>query len=232
MPHEHDAERRPVDPGPCRYHLPAPDEIEGEELVGVGGDLEPSTLIAAYRSGLFPMPLRRRTIGWWSPDPRGILPLDGLVVSRSLRRSCARYTTTRDQCFERVVRACGDARREHGWINDDIVRAYTRLHELGWAHSVETWLDDQLVGGLYGIRIGRFFAGESMFSTANDASKVALIHLVGWLRDTGAELLDVQWQTPHLSTLGVIAVPRHDYLRLLAAALADRPAGSRRAAGA
>lgn len=222
MPHDDAIGPTPVDPGPCRYQLPSPDDAEGDELIGVGGDLEPSTLVAAYRSGLFPMPLRRRTIGWWSPDPRGILPLDGLVVSRSLRRSCARYTTTRDQCFERVVRACGDPRREHGWINDDFVTAYTRLHRLGWAHSVETWLGDELVGGLYGVRIGRFFAGESMFSAATDASKVALVHLVDWLRATGAELLDVQWQTPHLASLGVVAVPRHEYLRLLAAALTER----------
>jgi leucyl/phenylalanyl-tRNA--protein transferase len=225
MPTDHDADRPPVDPGPCRYHLPSPDDAGAGEVAGVGGDLEPSTLIAAYRAGLFPMPLRRRVLGWWSPDPRGVLPLDGLKVSRSLRRSISRYTTTRNQCFERVMRACGDRRRPNGWINDDFVRAYVRLHELGWTHSVETWRGDELVGGLYGVRIGRFFAGESMFSTADDASKVALVHLVDWLRATGAELIDVQWQTPHLASLGVVTVPRAEYLRLLADALAERPTG-------
>lgn len=231
MPAADEPARMPVDPGPSRYLMPDPDEADADGLVGIGADLEPATLLAAYRTGLFPMHVRRRTIGWWSPDPRGVLPLDGLKVSRSLRRSVERYTTTRNRCFERVVRACGDPRRPHGWINDDIVAAYVRLHEMGWAHSVETWLDDELVGGLYGIRIGRFFAGESMFSTATDASKVALVHLVEWLRSTGAVLLDVQWQTPHLASLGVVAVPRHQYLRMLADALADDHAGDGSASG-
>ena len=210
----------PVDPGPCEWQLPPAEAADEHGLVGVGADLAPSTLLAAYRSGLFPMPYRRRAVGWWSPDPRGVLPLDGLKVSRSLRKSVARFDASIDDCFEQVVRHCGDPGREHGWINDDIVKAYVRLHEMGWAHSVETWLDGQLVGGLYGVRIGRFFAGESMFSTATDASKVALVHLVDWLRDTGAVLLDVQWSTPHLASLGVVEVARDDYLRLLAAALA------------
>lgn len=216
---------QPIDPGPCRWRLPSPDDADDHGLVGIGADLEPATLLAAYRAGMFPMPFRRRTVGWWSPDPRGVLPLDGLHVSRSLRRSLTRYRVTHNTCFERVIRACGDPRRDHGWINDDIVAAYVRLHELGWAHSFESWSGDQLVGGLYGVRIARFFAGESMFSTSVDASKVALVHLVHWLQRTGAELLDVQWPTPHLVTLGVIEVPRTEYLRLLAAAV-DGPAGA------
>lgn len=212
----------PVEPEPSQWVMPSPDAADGDGLVAIGADLEPGTLLAAYRAGLFPMPLRvrgRDTVGWWSPDPRGVLPLDGLTVSRSLRKSCARYEVRMDTCFEAVMRECGNPRREHGWINEDFVRAYTRLHHMGWAHSVETWLDGELVGGLYGVRIGGLFAGESMFHRATDASKVALVALVDWLRDTGASLLDVQWHTEHLASLGVVEIPRHEYLRRLALAV-------------
>lgn len=212
--------RTPQIPAPSRWRMPSPHEADAHGLVGVGADLEPGTLLAAYRSGLFPMPLRKRVIGWWSPDPRGVLPLDALRVSRSLRRSLRRFEVRFDTEFEQVMRACGDPRRPHGWITDDFVHAYTRLHELGWAHSVETWLDGELVGGLYGVRIRRFFAGESMFHTATDASKVALVALVEWLRDTGGTLLDVQWNTEHLTSLGAVDVPRTEYLRRLAGAVA------------
>lgn len=205
----------PVEPPATPWLLPSPDRADVHGLVAVGADLEPGTLLAAYRSGLFPMPFSRRRVGWWSPDPRGILPLDGLKVSRSLRRSCARFEVRFDTSFETVMRRCGDPKRPHGWINDEFVRAYTRLHELGWAHSVETWLDGQLVGGLYGVRIHGFFAGESMFHTETDASKVALVALVEWLRTTGGRLLDVQWRTEHLASLGVVELPRDEYLRHL-----------------
>ena len=200
--------------------MPSPHSADPHGLVAVGADLEPGTLLAAYRSGLFPMPVARRRIGWWSPDPRGILPLDGLRVSRSLRKSCGRFEVRVDTAFEDVMRRCGDPHRPNGWIDNHFVRAYVRLHELGWAHSVETWLDDELVGGLYGVRIDAFFAGESMFHTATDASKVALVRLVEWLNDTGGRLLDVQWSTPHLASLGVIDVSRTDYLTMLALAVA------------
>jgi len=213
----------PIEPPPTRWVLPSPERADPQGLVAVGADLEPGTLLAAYRSGLFPMPFGRRRIGWWSPDPRGILPLDGLLVSRSLRRSCTRFEIRVNSAFETVMRRCGDPRRPHGWINEDFVRAYTRLHELGWAHSVETWLDDELVGGLYGVRIEGLFAGESMFHRATDASKVALVALVELLREDGARLLDVQWRTDHLESLGVVDVARRDYLALLAAAV--RPPG-------
>lgn len=211
----------PVDPGPCEWRLPSPDAADANGFLGIGADLEPSTLLAAYRGALFPMPYQRRMIGWWSPDPRGVLPLDSLKVSRSLRKSVPRFEATLDADFERVMRSCGDRRRPHGWINEAMVRAYVRLHRMGWAHSIETWQDGMLVGGLYGVRIGRFFAGESMFSRVSDASKVALVHLVDWLRDTDAVLLDVQWSTPHLTSLGVIDIPRHEYVERLAAALDD-----------
>jgi leucyl/phenylalanyl-tRNA--protein transferase len=207
----------PVEPPPTPWVLPSPHLADAHGLVAVGADLEPGTLLAAYRSGLFPMPFGRRRVGWWSPDPRGVLPLDGLTVSRSLHRSCRRFEIRRDTAFETVMRRCADPRRPHGWINDDFVRAYVRLHEMGWAHSVETWLDGELVGGLYGVRVDGLFAGESMFHSATDASKVALVALVEWLRATGVELLDVQWCTDHLASLGAIEVERDEYLRSLAA---------------
>lgn len=210
----------PIEPPPSRWRMPAPDDADADGLCGVGADLEPGTLLAAYRSGLFPMPLRRRSLGWWSPDPRGILPLDGLRVSRSLRQSSKRFEIRMDTCLREVIVRCGDPRRPHGWITPAIVDAYTRLHELGWAHSVETFRDGRLVGGLYGVRVGGLFAGESMFSAERDASKVALVALVDWLRATGATLLDVQWRTDHLATLGVIDVPRATYLTLLRDAVA------------
>jgi leucyl/phenylalanyl-tRNA--protein transferase len=194
------------------------------DLVASGGDLEPSTLLAAYRRGLFPMPaeLDSEEICWWSPVRRGILPLDGLRVSRSLRASVRRYEVRVDTAFGAVVEACADPGRDARWINAAVVRGYTRLHELGWAHSVETWQDGRLVGGLYGVAIGGLFAGESMFSRATDASKVALVHLVDLLTDEHAadRLLDTQWQTPHLASLGVVEIPRPEYLRRLEVALA------------
>ena len=207
--------------------MPDPLAIEpGEDLVAVGADLAPGTLLAAYRAGLFPMPVdphrRRSKMAWFSPDPRGIIPLDGLHVSRSLRRSMRHFDVRMDTRFRDVVRACGNPDRPGRWITKAIVDAYTELFDLGWGHSVEVYLDDELVGGLYGLRIERFFAGEAMFHTATDASKTALVALVEWLNETGAELLDVQWVTDHLATLGAVAIPRADYLaRLRSAVLVD-----------
>jgi leucyl/phenylalanyl-tRNA--protein transferase len=210
-----------TEPAPSNWVFPPVEGSDPDGPVAIGGDLEPGTLLAAYRAGLFPMPLgRRRKLGWWSPDPRGVLPLDGLVVSRSLRRSLRRYEVRVDTAFERVVRACADPGREHGWIDADIVAAYTRLHEMGWAHSVEAWEHDHLVGGLYGVSIGSFFAGESMFHVAQDASKVALVHLVELLRDGDRPVLDVQWSTPHLASLGVVEMDRSEYLRAARTAMA------------
>jgi leucyl/phenylalanyl-tRNA--protein transferase len=166
------------------------------------------------------MPMRRKVVGWWSPDPRGIIPLDGLIVSRSLRRSCGRFEARLDTCFREVVERCGDPRRPGGWITPAIVSAYERLHVLGWAHSMEVFSEAGLAGGVYGVRIGRFFAGESMFHRETDASKVALVRLVEWLRLEGVTLFDVQWTTPHLRSLGAIDVPRREYLGRLATAIA------------
>ena len=160
-------------------------------------------------------------IGWFSPDPRGILPLEAFHESRSLRRARRRFVITLDTAFEEVMRACAEPGRPHGWIDDDFVGAYTSLHRLGWTHSVEAWTPDgALVGGVYGVAIGGLFAAESMFHRVTDAGKVALAALVDLLRDGGASLLDVQWTTPHLMSLGAIDVPRTKYLELLADALA------------
>lgn len=194
--------------------------------VVLGGDLDPGTVLGAYRAGLFPMPIGRRRLGWWSPDPRGVIPVGpvavatqtGLHVSRSLKRSLPRFTATVDRAFEAVMRACGDPRRPHGWINEEFVRAYTRLHEMGWAHSVEIWEGNELVGGLYGLSIGAFFAGESMFHTSTDASKAALVHLTGLFDEVEHALFDVQWLTPHLASLGAQEIPRAEYLSLLSVA--------------
>jgi leucyl/phenylalanyl-tRNA---protein transferase len=213
----------PVEPPPCPWSFPDPDTADDAGVVGIGGDLEPGTLLQAYRGGLFPMHVDRgRTLAWWSPDPRGILPLDGLRVSRSLRRSCDRYELRVDTAFDEVVAACADPKRPHGWITEDIRAAYRRLHELGWAHSVEAWSveDGSLAGGLYGVSIGGLFAGESMFHRRRDASKVALVGLVGILREDGHDrLLDVQWTTEHLVSLGAVDVPRNDYISRLSDAL-------------
>jgi leucyl/phenylalanyl-tRNA--protein transferase len=161
-------------------------------------------------------------LAWWSPDPRGVIPLDGVHVSRSLRRSCRRFQTRVDTSFEAVMRGCADPRRPHGWIDEEFIDAYVALHRLGWAHSVEVWCDGRLVGGLYGVAIGGLFAAESKFHRERDASKVALVELVDLMRTGGATLLDVQWTTPHLESLGAVDVPRPEYLGLLAAAI-ERP---------
>jgi leucyl/phenylalanyl-tRNA--protein transferase len=212
----------PVEPPPSLWGFPDPADADEHGVVGVGADLAPGTLLAAYRSGLFPMPLHRRgPLAWWSPDPRGILPLDGLRLSRSLRRSCARYEVRLDTAFTEVVDRCAVPSRPGGWITAEIRAAYGELHRLGWAHSVEAWDAEGLAGGLYGVAIGGLFAGESMFHVRPDASKVALVALVDLLRDGVADrLLDVQWTTDHLTSLGAIDVPRTRYLELLARAVA------------
>ena len=160
-----------------------------------------------------------RALAWWSPDPRGIMPLEAFHCSRSLRRALPRFSVTVDVAFGDVMRGCAAPDRPHGWIDASFVDAYTELHRLGWAHSVEAWRGDALAGGLYGIRIGRFFAGESMFHRVTNASKVALWATVELLRLDGATLFDVQWTTPHLRSLGAVDVRRDEYLRLLASAV-------------
>jgi len=227
---------RPVEPPPTPWELPSRAQLAAlesdDDLVAVGADLEPGTLLAAYRCGVFPMPepgrlrLRGRapepSVGWWCPALRGVLRLDGLRVSRSLRRSVRDYEIRVDTAFDDVVAACGNPRRPGGWIDVTIREAYGELHRLGWAHSVEAWQDGRLAGGLYGVAIGGLFAGESMFHRSRDASKVALVGLVDRLSDArGADrLIDVQWSTPHLASLGVEEIDRRTYIERLPALLA------------
>lgn len=190
--------------------------------MAVGGDLLPGTLLEAYRSGLFPMGLGEAggaPLGWWSPDPRGVLLAGDLHVSRSLRRSLPRFEVRVDTAFEEVVRACADPTRPGAWITGDMVAAYTTLHRLGWAHSVECWRDGELVGGLYGVAIGGLFAAESKFHRVPDASKAAVVALHRIVHEGPGRVIDVQWRTEHLASLGVRELPRTDYRRLLAAAV-------------
>lgn len=207
---------QPLDPSPWEFD---PSAWPGEDCVALGADLNPSTILAAYGAGAFPMPIDGiDSMAWWSPTVRGVLELDALRVSRSLRQSARRYRVTIDTSFAEVVGACADPSRPGAWIDQQIAEAYLALHELGWAHSVETRdADGVLVGGLYGLAIGGLFAGESMFHQARDASKVALVALVELLRDEHADqrLIDVQWQTDHLSSLGVSTRPRARYVAAL-----------------
>ncbi|MGI8901099.1 MAG: leucyl/phenylalanyl-tRNA--protein transferase [Nocardioides sp.] len=212
----------PIEPPPTPWLFPAVESAETDDVVAMGADLSPGTLLAAYRSGLFPM----RGEGfdpmlWWSPVDRGVLPLEGFRVSRSLRQACRRMQIRVDTAFAEVIAGCADPGRDGSWIDGDMLAAYSRLHELGWAHSVEAWQGGKLVGGLYGVAVGGLFAGESMFHRVRDASKVALVGLVDVLSDRHADLrlLDVQWQTPHLESLGAVTMSRSSYLRRLARTL-------------
>ena len=182
--------------------------------------IDPELLLRAYALGWFPMGTGRRgRIEWFSPDPRGILPLGTFHAPSRLTRVVrqSRFEIRIDTAFEAVMRAC--AARDETWITEDILSSYVSLHRLGFGHSVETWQDEALVGGLYGVAIGGAFFGESMFHTATDASKVALVALVERLRARGYGLLDTQWVTPHLVQFGAMEVPRAEYLERLAAAL-------------
>jgi leucyl/phenylalanyl-tRNA--protein transferase len=190
--------------------------------------LTPELLLTAYRSGIFPMaePEHNNRIYWFAPDPRAILPLDGFHCPKTLLRvvRAQRFTVTCDRAFTEVMRACAEPRPEadRSWISEEIITAYTQLHRLGFAHSVECWLDGALVGGLYGVSIGAAFMGESMFHRATDASKVALYHLVERLNERGFQVLDVQFTTPHLLRFGVIEISRDEYEARLAQAV-DQP---------
>ena len=216
----------PEEPAPSPWDFELEGVDPGEDLVGVGGDLSPGTLLAAYRSGVFPMGLGEhgtKPMGWWSPDPRGVLLPDGVHVSRSLRRSFRHFEIRVDTAFEEVLACCASPHRDGRWITPEIASAYTTLHRMGWAHSVETWQGDELVGGLYGVSVGGLFAGESMFHHVTDASKVALVALAGlvFADRSPHRVIDVQWATPHLATLGIVEMPRPEYLRRLARALEE-----------
>jgi leucyl/phenylalanyl-tRNA--protein transferase len=209
-----------IDPGSCVWNLPDPREGDpGEEILAIGADLAPSTLLTAYCSGLFPMHVSTGELAWWSPNPRGVMELDNLQVSTSLRKSMRKYRVTYNTVFEAVMRGCDEDRSE-SWITEEFIASYYALHEMGWTHSVEVWDEDELVGGLYGIEVGGLFAGESMFHRKRDASKVAFVSLVERLKDAGGtRLFDVQWKTDHLATLGVSEISRDEYLNRLAVAV-------------
>ena len=194
------------------------------ELIGFSRGISAQSMLLGYRAGAFAMSYRAPLYQWWSPDPRGVLPLDGLRMTRSLRKSVARFSVTFDKAFADVLAQCADPRRRGGWIDTGLRRAYLELHRAGHAHSVET-RDDRgdLVGGLFVVNLGGFVSGESMFHRDRDASKVALVSLVARLREREQPvLLDTQWCTEHLSSLGVREVSREDYLRRLAGVI-DRP---------
>jgi leucyl/phenylalanyl-tRNA--protein transferase len=216
-----------TEPPPCAWAFPPAEAADEQGLLALGADLEPGTLLAAYRRGIFPMPLTGvREPTWFSPDPRGIVPLEEFKPSRSLLRSARRFRVTADTAFAAVIAGCADPRRPGGWITPPIRAAYERLHALGWAHSLEVWgADGELAGGLYGVEIGGLFAAESKFHVRTDASKVALAALVERLRAAGGDrVLDVQWTTPHLLALGARDIARPEYLRRLQTALQTPPA--------
>ncbi len=204
--------------------FPPPTESTPDGLVAVGGELSPQRLVDAYRHGIFPWPIDEEDFMlWWSPDPRAILPLDGLVISSRLQRTLrsGKFQVTCNQAFAEVLTCCasGPGREGGTWLTDEMIAAYTQFHELGHAHSIEVWHEGQLAGGTYGVAIGGLFAAESMFYRVRDASKVALAHLVAHLTQQGFQLLDVQQWTPHTGRLGVVEISRDEYLDRLATAV-------------
>jgi leucyl/phenylalanyl-tRNA---protein transferase len=211
-----------------RQHLfPDPAHADPSGLLGVGGDLSPTRLLLAYRMGIFPWYSDGQPILWWSPDPRTVLPTDELRIPRSLAKRIRQrpYRVTLDQAFADVIGACAVAPRrdqQGTWITDEMRLAYIRLHELGYAHSVEAWEGDELVGGLYGVAVGRLYAGESMFARRPDASKIAFVHLGRQLKRWGYPLIDCQVHTMHLERFGAREVPRAEYLARCAD-LANQP---------
>lgn len=221
-----------VEPVASRWRIPTPRRTDAEGLIGIGADLEPGTVLAAYRSGAFPMPVDG-VLAWFSPDPRAVLPLPAAARSRTLRRARRRFEIRVDTAFDDVVAGCADPRRSGRWITPAMTAMYRSLHDLGWAHSVEAWTDDgRLGGGLFGVCVGGLFAAESMFHSVSDASKAAVVELVDLLRaggDADRRVLDVQWSSPHLQRLGVVEVRRAVYLDSLGRALElSEPAALRR----
>lgn len=209
----------------CAWGFPPPSQWPiDDDVVAVGADLAPSTLMHAYSRGMFPMYIdkQQRKLGWFSPVLRGIIPVDGLLVSHSTRKSARAMTCTLNTSFAEVMHGCATSHEKKGnWINKNFIDAYTSLHAMGIAHSVEVWSneDQSLIGGIYGIRIGQFFAGESMFHRTTNASKVAIAYLVELLALDGVVLFDTQWLTEHLASLGAQEIPRFEYLSRLESAV-------------
>jgi leucyl/phenylalanyl-tRNA--protein transferase len=217
----------PVPVPPSRWNLTPPPLDYTDDLWAVGADLEPGTLLAAYAQGLFPMNVDGLGLGWFSPAERGVIPL-AVRPPRTLRRAARGFEIRVDTAFAAVVAGCAGDARPHGWIDAAFTAAYTELHRLGWAHSVEAWKDEELAGGLYGVAIGGLFAAESMYRAEPGADKAALHGLVELLRSTpesADRLLDVQWLTPHLALLGAVSVTRQEYIGRLgqAAVIRDSP---------
>lgn len=210
---------------PRDLRFPAVEHATPEGLLAIGGDLQTERLLEAYRHGIFPWYNEGQPILWWSPDPRTVLFPDRLHVSRSLKRSLrpGRFLVTFDRSFDRVVRHCAGPRPQHPeggtWITPAMIEAYVALHEQGYAHSVETWQGDQLVGGLYGVAIGSAFFAESMFTKVDDASKVALVSLVRQLRAWSFRIIDCQQSSPHVLRLGAEDIPRREYIEHLSKAV-------------
>jgi leucyl/phenylalanyl-tRNA--protein transferase len=209
-----------------RYRFPHPDAADADGFLAVGGDLKPGTLLLAYSNGIFPW--TTSPITWWSPDPRTIIPMGGVHVSRSLARFLRRpgLTVTFDRAYRQVMEECARSRpgREETWISRRFITGYTQLQERGYGHSAEVWREGTLVGGIYGVSIGGFYAGESMFAAEDDASKVALVLMEQRLRESGFTLFDVQFLTPHLQSMGAVEIPRADYLARLRTAIAGESA--------
>ena len=208
-----------------RWPFPNPLESGSEGLLAYGGDLQSERLLSAYAQGIFPW-YDEEPILWYSPDPRALIPVSDLCVNRSLRRTLRRapYGVSFDTCFRQVIEACASVPRpgQSGtWIGSDMIEAYCELHRLGFAHSVETWHEGELVGGIYGVSLGAAFFGESMFSLRADASKVALVSLVRRIESWGFHFLDCQQHTPHTEKLGAVLVPREQFLSDLSRALED-----------
>jgi leucyl/phenylalanyl-tRNA--protein transferase len=210
--------------------FPPVDTASPEGLLAVGGDLRPERLLEAYRHGIFPWYNDDQPILWWSPDPRAVLFPDKLHIPRSLHRTIRRriVTVTLDTCFRAVMEGCAGPRPQYPdggtWITPAMIEAYTRLHELGYAHSAETWIGNELVGGIYGVALGGAFFAESMFTRVNDASKVALVSLVRQLHAWGFRLIDCQQSSQHILRFGAESIPRRDFISLLeeAVKLPDR----------
>ena len=209
----------PAEPPPTTWTLTAAPDDHPHDAWARGADLEPGTLIGAYRLGLFPMPVERELV-WWSPVRRAVVRVEAFTPSRSLRRAARGYEIRIDTAFAEVISSCADPRRPHGWIDAPLTAAYTRLHERGWVHSFEAWDAEGLAGGLYGVSSGGLFAAESKFHRRTDASKAAFLALLEHLQAaSGPRILDVQWATPHLLSLGAVEVTRGEYRRLLEHAL-------------
>jgi len=216
--------RGPAQPlPPSRYRFPDPTSFPAEGLVAAGGDFAPATIVEAYRTGTFPWPHPSAELLWFSPDPRSVIEPDGLHVSRRLARTLrqGRFRATVDAAFERVIRACAVRPEDEGsWITERLIRGYLELHDLGWAHSVETWTPEgELAGGLYGVAVGAMFGAESMFHAATDASKAAMVAMMQHARDLGLAFVDIQVITPHTASMGAHEIPRAQYLLRLRKAL-------------